>query len=53
MCKEKYICPDCSEDVDATLTCKICGDEVCFNCAYIIDGEVQCPACYMGIREEV
>lgn len=43
----KYLCEDCSNEVDETVTCQQCGCEVCLDCAYIIDGESFCPTCYM------
>lgn len=43
----KYLCEDCSNEVDETVTCQQCGCEVCLDCAYVIDGESFCPTCYM------
>ena len=53
MNNEKYLCEDCSNEVTETLTCNTCKCEVCFDCAYSINGITECPACYMfGINTD-
>jgi len=53
---EKYICNDCSKEVETTYTCGKCGDEICFDCAYsgtfTASGKTECPSCYMDITDQ-
>lgn len=48
---ELYFCEDCSNETETTLTCNKCGAEICFDCAYLLEGITECPSCYMAITE--
>lgn len=41
-------CQECNKkikDSKESLICDICGKEICFDCAYSIDGITKCPDC--------